>query len=354
MTNTGFSRKVISWYNQNKRDLPWRNTNNPYIIWLSEIILQQTRVDQGLPYFLRFVEHYPTVKELAEAEEQQVLRHWQGLGYYSRARNLHATAKYVSNTLNGRFPTTFKDLQKLKGVGEYTAAAIASFSFSEVVPVVDGNVSRVLSRHFGLDWDLSKSDTKKKFFELAQELISREQPDLFNQGIMEFGALQCKPKNPDCSVCPLIASCEAYRLKKVQDLPVKTKKQVKKNLFYYYIIFESDSRFLMQTRTNPGIWKGLNEFYLIDSEHDQTTEHILEELEEKHLSLPFLIQSVSDEIIHILSHRKIHAFFIHLRVEEADFNKLKTTLRLKDVSKEEIEKLPKPVLIDNYLNRTLF
>lgn len=189
-----FSNSLINWYLQNKRDLPWRNTDNPYLIWLSEIMLQQTRVAQGLPYFLTFTTTFPTVFDLAIAKEEQVLKLWQGLGYYSRARNLHATAKYIAFELDGKFPSNYKELLKLKGVGEYTAAAIASFSYNEPVAVLDGNVFRVLSRYFNLDSDISLPKTKTEFQQLAQEVLNKNNPALFNQAIMEFGALQCVPK----------------------------------------------------------------------------------------------------------------------------------------------------------------
>ena len=224
-----FSEILTDWYLENKRDLPWRKTTNPYYIWLSEIMLQQTRVAQGLPYYEAFTKVFPTVFDLANASEEQVLKLWQGLGYYSRARNLHATAKHIANDLDGIFPSDYKNLLKLKGVGEYTAAAIASFSYNEVVPVVDGNVFRVLSRYYNVETNIASAKAKKEFTLLAQEVISKDNPALFNQTIMEFGALQCVPKNPNCTICPLNTSCAALWLKKVSELPVKIKKlKVKK------------------------------------------------------------------------------------------------------------------------------
>ena len=209
-----FSNSLIQWYLQNKRDLPWRNSTNPYHIWLSEIMLQQTRVAQGLPFFLRFTEAFPTVFDLANADEEQVLKLWQGLGYYSRARNLHKTAQFIALELNGIFPATYNDLLKLKGVGEYTAAAIASFVYNENVPVVDGNVFRVLSRYFDVETDIASTGAKKEFTQLASELLPKGKANVFNQAIMEFGALQCVPKNPDCSNCVLNDSCIALQKKK--------------------------------------------------------------------------------------------------------------------------------------------
>src|SRR6218665_1506972 len=232
-----FSNILIKWYLQNKRDLPWRKTVDPYQIWLSEIMLQQTRVAQGMPYFFAFTKEFPTVKDLADASEEKVLKLWQGLGYYSRARNLHKTAQYIAYDLNGVFPDSYKELLKLKGVGEYTAAAIASFSYNESVPVVDGNVFRVLSRYFDVETDIALTSTKKEFTALAFELMQKNNPALFNQAIMEFGALQCVPKSPDCENCVLNSGCLALLKKKVNQLPVKSKKMKAKNRFFNYVVF---------------------------------------------------------------------------------------------------------------------
>ena len=227
-----FSNTLIYWYLQNKRDLPWRKTKNPYFIWLSEIILQQTRVNQGLDYYNKFITSFPTVFELAEASEESVLKLWQGLGYYSRARNLHYSARYIVNELNGIFPKSYNELLKLKGVGDYTASAIASICFNEPTAVVDGNVYRVLARYFGLNTTINSTKGIKEFKELAQQLIPTEKPDIYNQAIMEFGAVQCKPQNPDCNVCPLNTSCVALQKDQVTAFPVKEKKlKYKKTIF---------------------------------------------------------------------------------------------------------------------------
>ena len=216
-----FSKTLINWYSANKRNLPWRETRDPYSIWLSEIILQQTQVKQGLPYFNSFLAEFPTIFDLAKVEESKVLKLWQGLGYYSRARNLHATAKYIANELQGEFPNNYKALLKLKGVGDYTASAISSICFNEVAAVVDGNVYRVLSRYYGITTPINSSKAIKEFKFLAQKLIDKERPAEFNQAIMEFGAIQCKPKNPNCSLCPLNSSCFALQKNIVAQLPVK-------------------------------------------------------------------------------------------------------------------------------------
>jgi len=218
-----FSARLVEWYLQNKRELPWRTTKDPYKIWLSEIILQQTRVAQGLPYYLKFIEKYPNVRALANADEQEVLRLWQGLGYYSRARNLHAAAKYVANELGGNFPDSYQKLKQLKGVGDYTAAAIASFAYQEKVAVVDGNVYRVLARLFGIEIDINSNEGKKTFSKLANELITQYQPDLHNQAMMEFGALHCTPANPNCMFCPFTTECEARLTQRQSVLPIKIK-----------------------------------------------------------------------------------------------------------------------------------
>jgi len=219
-----FYKTLTHWYLQNKRNLPWRNSNSPYHIWLSEIILQQTRVSQGTPYYLAFVKTFPTVFDLANATEQEVLKLWQGLGYYSRARNLHKTAQFIANELNGVFPQNYLGLLNLKGVGDYTAAAIASFAYNERVPVVDGNVFRVLARYIGVEEDIANHRTRKTFQALALDLMQAAEPNLFNQAIMEFGALQCVPKNPNCTICPFNGSCYALQKNKVAILPIKSKK----------------------------------------------------------------------------------------------------------------------------------
>src|SRR5690554_730198 len=215
--------ELILWYLKNKRNLPWRNTTNPYYIWLSEVILQQTRVNQGLEYYLRFIDEYPNVKRLSNAKEDDILKMWQGLGYYSRARNLHAAAKYITNELDGAFPTTYKEILKLKGVGPYTAAAISSFAFKLPHAVVDGNVNRVLSRVFNIDTPINSTQGKKQFQEIADACLSHSQPDIYNQAIMELGATICKPTNPDCENCPLLYKCISRKENTISLRPVKIK-----------------------------------------------------------------------------------------------------------------------------------
>ncbi|WP_375579469.1 A/G-specific adenine glycosylase [Marivirga tractuosa] len=241
-----FSNSLINWYKNNKRDLPWRNTTDPYKIWLSEIILQQTRVNQGLPYYNKFVSQYPKVLDLAKAPEDEVMRLWQGLGYYSRARNLHECAKSVVKDYNSEFPKAYNELLKLKGVGKYTAAAIASFAFEQAVPVVDGNVFRVLARYFDVSDDISQPKTFTKFFNIAKELIPDDYAASFNQAMMELGATICTPKKPDCENCPLSQECEARIHHKQSELPVKMKKIKIKNRYLYYLIWQHEEKLAMK------------------------------------------------------------------------------------------------------------
>lgn len=339
-----FSNSLIHWYLQNKRDLPWRNTTNPYPIWLSEIMLQQTRVAQGLPYFLSFTDAFPTIFDLANADEEQVLKLWQGLGYYSRARNLHATAKHIAFELNGEFPPTYKELLKLKGVGEYTAAAIASFSYNEPVAVLDGNVFRVLSRYFNVDSDISLPKTKTEFQQLAQEVLDKKNPALFNQAIMEFGALQCVPKNPDCNSCVLNSSCAALQHKKVSELPVKSKKTKVTNRYLNYLILkDSDSNYIVQKREGKGIWENLYEFPVLETDFLLSEKDAIDQISKMQFynQKPSEILILQNEItLHKLSHQHLHIRFFELRFSS----------KLPDSKPfTAIEKLPFPIVIHNFM-----
>lgn len=343
-----FYNSLIQWYLQNKRDLPWRNTTNPYAIWLSEIMLQQTRVAQGLPYFLAFTTSFPTVFDLANADEEQVLKLWQGLGYYSRARNLHNTAKYVAFELGGIFPDNYKNLLQLKGVGEYTAAAIASFSYNEVVPVVDGNVFRVLSRYFDIETDIASSGAKKEFTELARELIPKDRPALFNQAIMEFGALQCVPKNPDCEICVLNSGCLALQKNKVSKLPVKLKKTKVRNRYFNYLVFSDDNQhYIVRKRTEKGIWHNLYEFPLIETEKVTNFEEISKLISEKYDS-KFEISSIkplnNNVVLHKLSHQHLHIQFLEIKIKGVVENA---------ISYESMISLPFPIVIHNFIEKDL-
>lgn len=341
-----FSNILIKWYLQNKRDLPWRKTADPYHIWLSEIMLQQTRVAQGTPYFFAFTQEFPTVFDLANASEEQVLKLWQGLGYYSRARNLHKTSQFVANELNGVFPANFKDLLQLKGVGEYTAAAIASFSYNEAVPVVDGNVFRVLSRYFDVESDISLPATKKEFTELAYELMPKDNPAIFNQAIMEFGALQCVPKSPDCSICVFNESCAALQKKKVSILPVKSKKLKVTNRFFNYLILEDVlGNTLIQKRTDKGIWHNLYEFPLVE-----TTEivdfDVVSKAVRNDIFPSYTILSVEEcnetTVVHKLSHQHLHIQFWKVKIAEIIENGLNAS---------ELKTFPFPIVIYNFIEK---
>ncbi len=337
-----FSKQLIKWYLENKRELPWRNTTNPYLIWLSEIMLQQTRVAQGLPYYLAFTNAFPTVFDLANANEEKVLKLWQGLGYYSRARNLHLTAQIIVHKFGGVFPNNYNDLLELKGIGEYTAAAIASFSFQEPVPVVDGNVFRVLARVFGIESDISLSKTKNEFSQLAFQLMPTKQPDLFNQAIMEFGALQCVPKNPNCQECIFKQSCFALQKKQIEKLPVKLKKiKIVKRYFNYIIYNDSAQNTLVKKRTERGIWHNLYEFPLIETQKNENVEAIKVNLNIKN-TIVSITELTHHEIIHKLSHQHLNIKFWRVTVNGA----------LQDgISVKKMVTLPFPIVLFNFIEK---
>jgi A/G-specific adenine glycosylase len=346
-----FSSEIIKWYHLNKRELPWRETKDPYLIWLSEIILQQTRVDQGLSYFLKFKENYPTVSQLANAPEDDVLKLWQGLGYYSRARNLHATAKIITEKYNSVFPKEYHSILELKGIGEYTAAAISSFCFKQPYPVIDGNVYRVLSRVFGLSIAIDSTEGKKAFKTLANDLIEIKQPDIYNQAIMEFGALQCTPKSPNCEDCPLLLDCYAYQNKVINELPFKSKKVKTRNRYFNYFIIHQDNKIYLKKRTEKDIWIGLFDFPLIET--TKPVEDFNKIL--NHPENPFLeetkIKKIKKSIQykHILSHQKIYATFWELHTD----NNIKMSAHYVGSSIAGIGNFAVPKLIDNYLKTIL-
>jgi A/G-specific adenine glycosylase len=344
-----FAQTLLNWYHDNKRDLPWRSTNDPYIIWLSEVILQQTRVEQGLPYFHRFAENYPTVRDFAGATEDEILRHWQGLGYYSRGRNMHATAQMVMEEHAGYFPTRYDQLIKLKGIGEYTAAAIASFSADEPKAVVDGNVFRLLSRYFGISEPINSPKGKRLFISLAQELLDHNQPGLFNQAVMEFGALQCKPQNPDCTICPFQVECIARKEGRVRDLPVKVRPQPPRSRFFNYLLHIADGKIAMQKRENRDIWRNLYELPLIETPGPASPAELLETDAFCNLwGTTGRIKAVTSPVIHQLSHQKIHAQFI----ETTNFQ-LPDSQTILWKYPEEIESLALPKLISDFLKKFL-
>lgn len=309
-----FGSKIISWYEVNKRDLPWRHTRNPYLIWLSEIIMQQTRIEQGLSYYNRFAERFPDVHSLASADIDEILKLWQGLGYYSRARNLHAASKQVIEEFHGEFPPDFEQLKSLKGVGEYTASAISSFAFDHPHPVVDGNVFRLLSRYLGIFTPVDTGDGKKEFLLAAKKLIKGFEPAVYNQAIMEFGSVQCKPANPDCSNCVLNASCEAFRKKSVSSLPVKKGKTKTRNRYFNYLVIRDDDSFFIRKRTEKDIWQGLHDFPVIETSERSDGDSVMgtEEWKRTFGDKKTVLKGISREYKHVLSHQLIHARFYEI------------------------------------------
>lgn len=320
-----FSDILTNWYSNNQRDLPWRKSVNPYDIWLSEIILQQTRVAQGLSYYLKFKSNYPEIKDLAAASEDEVLAHWKGLGYYSRGRNLRKAAIQVMEEFDGVFPQSFKELKKLKGVGDYSAAAIASFAYREKIAVVDGNVYRVLSRLFNINTPIDSTEGKKYFSELANELISDKYPDTHNQAIMEFGAMQCKPKSPDCSVCPFMDCCEAFANDTIKELPFKAKKIKRKSRFFEFHFFEKNGSIEFEKRGEKDIWANMFQFPLIETPKASSTTH-----------------EVLWEVKHVLSHQDLYCKFVRVK---------KASGKGKMIPVNDLEKFAFPRVIENFLER---
>ncbi len=343
-----FSKKVVEWYQQNKRSLPWRTTKDPYKIWLSEIILQQTRVSQGLPYYQNFVREFPNVHALASASEQKVLRLWQGLGYYTRARNLHKAAKEVSAKHKGMFPSSFDELKKLPGIGEYTAAAVASISFNEAVAVVDGNVFRVLARVFGIEKPINSPEGKKYFSLLANQLLDRKQPATFNQAVMEFGALHCTPKNPLCSTCTFTHSCIAFKNNLQSVLPLKLASKKNRRRYFYYVVIRKGNALLMRMRKDRDIWKGLYDFYLIERPRlTKTSQFFNDDPWLNKLKAKIKSQSTSAMYKHILSHQTIMAKFMLVEMTEKPPS-LPSDFKFRSI--KDIGELPKPVLISRFLS----
>lgn len=345
-----FSNKIINWYQKNKRDLPWRNTKDPYFIWLSEIILQQTRVDQGMAYYHKFVQNFPTINDLAKSDTEKVMKLWQGLGYYSRARNLHATANSVAKNYKGKFPTDYNEILGLKGIGEYTAAAIASFAFDKPHAVVDGNVYRVLSRVFGVETPIDSTLGKKEFNSLANELLNKKNPALHNQSIMEFGAIQCKPVSPDCNSCVLNTMCFAYSKKVVAELPIKAKKTKVRNRYFNYIVLHDKQSVFIKKRTDKDVWINLYDFPLVETDLELTEEQFLKSENWKTFSPNFpkyTIQSVSVNYKHILSHQKIYARFWKLNCSSLSKKTIIDGSIL--IAKIDIQKYPVSRLIEKYL-----
>lgn len=352
-----FATALLNWYEKHRRPLPWRETTNPYAIWLSEIILQQTRVNQGLPYYHTFLNAYPTVQDLAGAPEDEVLRHWQGLGYYSRARNLHQTARQISQEREGVFPETYDDLLQLKGVGTYTAAAIASFAFKEQVAVLDGNVFRVLARVFGIGEDIASPAGKKTFQALANKLVPANFSDTYNQAIMEFGAIQCTPVMPDCLFCPLQEECHAFKQGLVSVLPHKSKAKPPRTRHFHYFVFQvGEDTFYLKKRPGGDIWQGLYDFHLLESDtKTMSLDEMIAELGILQQDVPLPnINMPSPAYKHVLSHQKVFAVFYLIKLESHLNETVRGNTGLQLFSRAEIEDLPKAVLINNYLKDAIF
>lgn len=348
-----FNKKLKSWYLKNHRPLLWRQTSDAYKIWLSEIILQQTRVAQGTPYYEKFVLHYPTVFDLAAADEKDVLRLWQGLGYYSRARNMHFTARQIVAQYDGKFPSNATELAKLKGLGNYTAAAIASFAFGEPVPAIDGNVYRVMSRLFGVFTDILSNDGKKEFLNLAKQLVPADDPGIYNQAMIEFGALQCVPVAPDCDACLFNYMCYAYQFKVQDKLPVKAKKASARNRYFNYFVIQQGDKLAMKERQGKDIWKGLYDFPMQETSSLIDT---LEKLEENETVLSHLkggvIREIAKSYLHLLTHQRLNVRFWWIIVPENEIENLSGGLHFYSAS--EIHDLPKPILIDMMLKEENF
>lgn len=341
------AKRLIKWYGLNKRDLPWRNTNDPYKIWISEIILQQTRVNQGINYYERFTEAFPDIKKLAQANEDAVLKLWQGLGYYSRARNLRSAAKQIVLQHNSVFPARFNEIKDLKGIGDYTAAAISSFAFNQPFAVVDGNVYRVLSRLFGVKIPIDSGEGKKYFQNLANELLPVKNHAIYNQAIMEFGALYCKPDNPDCKNCIFQDKCVAFEKGIVNSLPVKSKVTKTKNRYFNYFVFTQGDFVYIKRRNSKDIWNGLYEFYLVETKKQLALDKMISsnQLLKQLLTKNAVIKNKSKIYTHILSHQKLFACFYVVEVKA-----LPVILKLKKIKINDLDNYALPRLIEKYVN----
>jgi A/G-specific adenine glycosylase len=344
MAKKHFTSLLLEWYSENKRDLPWRKTKDPYKIWLSEIMLQQTRVSQGLPYYKNFIKKYSSVKKLAHAPEKTVLRLWQGLGYYSRARNLHRCAKIVASNYKGKFPNTYTGLLTLPGIGEYTAAAISSIAFNEQKAVVDGNVFRVLARLNGISLNVNTLSGKKYFFDLANSIIPKQDPGLFNQAMMEFGALYCTPKNPNCVKCIFNKQCIAYQTESQFLYPVKNKLAKRRRRYFNYLVIRKQKSIWLSERKGNDVWKGLHEFYMMETNRALRDVDAFVQLTSQ-LELNHSLPPKSVRMKQILSHQEIVGKFFELKVSDVDF----PIKGGKFYSVRDIDRIAKPVLITKYL-----
>ena len=339
-------KRLVRWYIKNRRDLPWRHTRNAYLIWVSESILQQTRVVQGLDYYIRFTSLFPDLYSLAAAQPDEVMKAWQGLGYYNRARNLHDAARDVVNNLDGKIPSTYDGLLKMKGVGPYIAAAIASFAFNEKIPVVDGNVVRFISRLMGI-----YSTDRKIFLSTVSDMMDSEEPSSFNQAIMEFGALQCIPGLPHCHECIFSKECYACTSGEIESLPVKRKRSVRKKRYFHYFIIVKPNEIVMKRRDSTDIWKGLYDFPLIQTSRPTSLAKLRDNPLFKDLfeNQKPLVTKTTKVFRHILTHQVILAKFYIIDDQQDLLRVHKSLLR---ISFEKIAIMPVPRLIENFLKKT--
>lgn len=334
-----FNKKLIEWYSDNKRALPWKKNLDPYQIWLSEIILQQTRVEQGLPYYLKFISQYPTIIDFANADIADILKLWEGLGYYSRARNMHITAQNIRDNFDGKFPKSYNELKILKGIGDYTAAAIASFAFGLPNAVVDGNVFRFLARYFGIAIPIDTTIGKKYFQEKAQLLINTKKPGEHNQAMMDFGALICTPKKPKCKDCPFVSECVAYHSNTIEQMPVKSKKMIKKERHLHFFVLIEKNKIIIQQRTKNDIWKLLYDFPNIETESNL--------LGNEYLKLFSIKTKMPEPIVfkQLLTHQKINAYFYKLN----SFKNFTSGVNAIEIDISEIKNYAFPKIILDYL-----
>ena len=342
-----FTTKLMRWNRiQNKREMPWKGEKNPYKIWLSEVILQQTRVEQGWQYYKKFIQAFPTIHDLANAPDQKVFKLWEGLGYYTRCKNLIATAKVISDKYEGRFPASYKEIVALKGIGPYTAAAIASFAFNLPYAVVDGNVQRVISRYFGINTPIDSVAGKKLYYELADSLLDKESPGLYNQAIMDFGATVCKPKNPLCKQCIQRKDCQAYQHNWVEQLPMKEKAISRKERWFTYFIVRFKNRVYVRKRNDKDIWANLYEFILIESssEKEQSTVTSAQMIKKAVGMANFKIHSISPVFKQQLTHQTIYGQFITVIISAALKNE-----QYDLIPEKELYNYPFPKLINSFL-----
>lgn len=336
---------LLKWYATYHRALPWRNTKNPYKIWVSEVILQQTRTTQGLPYYVRFLERFPNLRALAESSEEELLRVWQGLGYYARARNMHQAARTLIHEYGGSFPRNPAALEKIKGIGPYTAAAIASFAFGYPAPVLDGNVFRFSARYFGIQANISASSSRPLFMKKLNMLIKGQDPALFNQAMMEFGSQQCAPQ-PLCRGCPLQRGCYAFSHQKVSTLPQKSPQRPQRIRYFHYIALESPQGMLLRRRAAQDIWKGLYDFYAHEDHRPLLWADICNVLP---TFTEYDLRKESAWYRHMLTHQRIMARFFHVQLPTAAIPTLAQQYHLQHIHYEQVDTIPKPILIANYL-----